>query len=233
MRIITITDMRRRVRCLREQESAPQNTAFIESANVLSTSGRVHDIKRLIESMVTSNANIPFRSYAKLYDALVERGTISDIEKIGIFIAEEAMPKVRDATQTLQLIHRRLGRTKSKVGNTSYMHKAQENLQNTLATINTSSGQPYTSLNPDDAPSISPEEIAANEAYHMMYDSMNIYSHCDRVLENYDRISKRFNLEILFNENTRANGIYDTVVELCNLIDTYNMPITVKFNTVI
>lgn len=237
MRMITISDVRRRIRGFREQEATLSNAIFIESANTLSQSGRSNDIKRLIESMTSSNVVIPFRSYMKLYDALVEKGNISDIKKIGTYIAEEATPKVRDAAQTLQLIHRRLGRTKSKVGNTSYVHKAQDALQDALAaaaTSSNSSGELYTT--PGTTIHVSGQETpeeAANECYRMMYENMEVYSHCDRVLENYDRISKRFNLEILFNENTRLNGVYDTIVELCTRIDTYNMPTAVKFNTVL
>lgn len=237
MRMITITDIRRRIRGLREQETTLSNAIFIESANTLSKSGRSNDIKRLIESMTSSNAIIPFRTYMKLYDALMEKGNVSEIKKIGTFIAEEAMPKVRDAHQTLQLIHRRLGRTKSKVNNTSYIHKAQNELQDSLVKIaadTAPSGELYST--PGTAVYVSNQETpeqAANECYRMMYENIEIYSHCDRVLENYDRISKRFNLEILFNENTRKNGIYDTIVELCTRIDTYNMPTAVKFNTVI
>lgn len=237
MRLITITDVRKRIRCIREQETTLSNAIFIESANVLSQSGRSNDIKRLIESMTSSNVSIPFRTYMKLYDALVEKGNISEIKKIGTFIAEETMPKVRDASQTLQLIHRRLGRTKSKVNNTSYIHKAQNELQDSLAKASADtapSGELYSA--PGTTVHVSSQETpeeAANECYRMMFENIEIYSHCDRVLENYDRISKRFNLEILFNENTRKNGIYDTIVELCARIDTYNMPTAVKFNTVI
>lgn len=236
MRMITISNVRKRIQGLRKQESTLSNAIFIESANVLSQSGRINDIKRLIENMASSNTVIPFRTYMRLYDALVEKGNISDIKKMGSFIAEEAMPKVRDAAQTLQLIHRRLGRTKSKAGNTSYVKKAQNAFQDALPS--TASGSNANGLYSAPGTTVyvsgqeTPEE-AANECYRMMYESMEVYSHCDRVTENYDKISKRFNLEILFNENTRLNGVYDTVVELCNLIDTYNMPTAVKFNTVI
>ena len=33
-----------------------------------------------------------------------------------------------------------------------------------------------------------------------------------------NRISKRFNLEKLFENNTKFNGVEDTVVELCNRV---------------
>ena len=167
MRLITIIDIRRRIRGLREQETTLSNAIFIESANSLSQSGRSNDIKRLIESMTSSNAVIPFRAYMKLYDALTEKGNVSEIKKIGTFIAEETMPKVRDASQTLQLIHRRLGRTKSKAGNTSYIHKAQNELHDSLtkaAASTTPSGALYST--PDTIVHVSTQEApeeAANE----------------------------------------------------------------------
>jgi len=234
MRMITIHDMQRRINGLREleSESTLSNTTFIESANALSKSGRSQDIVRLIESMAKSSSDIPFRYYMKLYDALLEQGSMSISKKMAGFVNNEVMPKVRDAMQTLHLIHRRLGKTKSKAGNTSYIHKSQENLQTSITSPLTSTGQLYTPPGSTVHVSHQADEVA-NEAYQAMYDSLFIYSHCDRVLENYDRISKRFNLEMLFNENTRQNDVYDTVVELCGFIDTYNMPTDIKFNTVI
>ena len=74
---------------------------------------------------------------------------------------------------------------------------------------------------------------AIKNAYETIQESVIIYSNCDRMLENYNNISKRFNLEILINENTKINGVIDTVVELCNRIDTYDIPDNVKFNTII
>ena len=74
---------------------------------------------------------------------------------------------------------------------------------------------------------------AAIIAYERMLENSIVYDNCDRLINNYNNISKRFNLEILFNENTKANGVRDTVVELCNRIDTYEIPNQVKFNSVI
>lgn len=53
---------------------------------------------------------------------------------------------------------------------------------------------------------------------------------CDRVIENYNSISKRFNIDRTIRENASL-GVYDTVFEVCKLIDTYEMPLRVKYNT--
>ena len=71
------------------------------------------------------------------------------------------------------------------------------------------------------------------EAYELILDKCIIVENCDRLIENYNNISRRFNLEVLFNENTRKYGVYDTVIKLCNKIETYNIPDEVKYNSII
>jgi hypothetical protein len=50
-----------------------------------------------------------------LYDLLIEEGSSGSIRKMGRYIAEDAVPKVRDSKATASLIKRRLGRLKTKL----------------------------------------------------------------------------------------------------------------------
>lgn len=206
MRQILIADVNRRLNGLSKINSASsQSRLFSEGARSIINTKRVVDIKRFIESAGKGNSEVPFSLIMELFDALTENGTVSDISKMGHYIAENVTHKVRDAKQSESVIRRRLTR-----------------LQNKLKAPSTST--PKIQINKDKA---------IKEAYENMLEKVIIYRNCDRVLENYNTISKRFNLEAVINENTRMNGVYDTVVELCNRIDTYEMPNITKFNTVI
>lgn len=210
MKQVTISDIHQRLQGLQSVSSASAGrTFYIESSNLKTT--RTQDIKRIIENAVNSNQDVPFYTYLELFDTLASRNSPSDIEKMGTYIAENAVPKIRDAKQTQILLKRRLARIKGKLNNKS-LEKQKEAINQGLPDI---------------------VHVKTENAYNEMLEKAIICSHCDRVIENYNKISKRFNLDLLFTENTRVNGVYDTVVELCNRIDTYSMANYVKFNTVI
>ena len=168
---------------------------------------RPQDIKRFIETV-----NAPFGTYLDVYESLIETGNVSDIKKLGDYLIEEALPKTRDAKQTQTLIKRRLGSLKRKIDKKINDATKQKKVQ---------------------VKHIEQKQHAVAEAYENMLDELTTIIHCDRILENYNKVSKRFNLELLFNENARINGVKDTVLELCHRIDTYQMPDHVKFNTII
>lgn len=181
-----------------------EQSKFLEHANIT----RPQDVKRFIET-----TNVPFGTYLDLYESLIESGiSVSDIKKLGMYLTEEALPKTRDAKQTQTLIKRRLGSLKRKISS-----KIQDTTKKKPAVVK----------------QIKQKQETVTEAYENMLNSLTTIIHCDRILENYNKISKRFNLELLFNENTRVNGVQDTVLELCHRIDTYQMPDYVKFNTII
>lgn len=212
MRNVTITDIHNRLNSLAAISNSDIKTAniFVESANGLVHNGRVSDIKRLIESAASSNHEIPFFTYMELFDSIVDKGTVSEVNSIGSVITEKAVTKTRDAKHTLTLIRRRLSRAKNKLK--SNVYKSLDSIKSKYQTS---------------------KHEAAISALEAMEEKAIICINCDRVIENYNKISKRFNLELLFNENIRINGVTDTVIELCRRIDTYSMPDTVKFNTII
>lgn len=217
MRQLTISDVRRRLNNLKT--SSTIDSSIVEGAR-LNAGGSVSDIKRTIEKCVKSNSDVPFSTYLNLYESLIDHcdSTVSEVEKMGSYLNEEAATKVRTSKEVQSLIKRRLTRMKNKSPNAIFKAMQKSKM-----------------AKPGEY--ISKKQSAKTETAISMYESfletLEINDECDRILENYNRVSKRFNLEILFNENTRVNGVYDTVVELCSRIDTYNMPTQVKFNTVI
>lgn len=73
------------------------------------------------------------------------------------------------------------------------------------------------------------------ETYDNIYKSITIVNECDRIIRNYNNISKRFNIEKVLNEGFiyKDDGISfkESINVLCQLVDTYNMNIPAKFTT--
>lgn len=203
---INMHDFRKRIQGLKNK---PSLDYLLENYNSLKKLNS-NNIKVYIEKCIKSNSSVPIYVYMNLFDSLVENGTVSDINKIGNLIINEQLPKARDAKNTLSLLKGRLTRLQNK---TKPKNKANPNI-----------------------PSSSNNNVKTETAikmYEKMIDKMNTYDYCDNVLENYNTISKRFNIDYLFEENTRINGVQDTVFELCKMIDTYSIPDSVKFSTII
>lgn len=224
MKQAQVKDINNRLHCLTKinnAQSQNKNRSFLEGAQFVLKQNRPGDIKRHIEAAAYSNREVPFYAVMELFDALAINGTPSDISKMASIIAENIVPKTRNAKEMQTLMKRK---------NTSIAHKVYANYDrkdgHTSGGINSSKAVA-------DQKKAEQNTAAIKEGYQTILDEINICIACDRVLENYNRISKRFNLEYLINENTKHNGVKDTIVELCTRIDTYEMPNAVKFNTVI
>lgn len=219
MNTITIADVNARLCGLRYDTNANVNT-LNESMRVALESTRVEDVKRHIHNFSNYTNQVPFYSFIKLFESMVEKGSCSDIVSMGNYIAENVVPKVRDAKSTNSLLKGRL---------TRMMHKVTNPIKDAFAdALNAFKITP-----PISSTSTTNKDDAVAEAFIAMLNKSTIMLHCDRVLENYNNISKRFNLDRLFVEDSRYISPGDIVIELCNKIDTYDMPTAIKFNTVI
>lgn len=62
---------------------------------------------------------------------------------------------------------------------------------------------------------------------NMINEAINKMGICDRILNNNETISRRFNFNKIINEST---NVHKCVLELCSMIDTYSVPTHVKYN---
>lgn len=239
---VTISDIRKRLNALSTNYDAPSTKTFVEGARNIAKTGRPSEIKRCIESGIKSKVDAPYYVYMELFQALVENGKPSEIAKMGDYLNENMVNRTRTAAELSQLIKRRSsGYFKRRAHDTA--NETLEDLQAALQPqpVQVSTPAAITPTSPTSTmrdsgsgnSDLTSQEEAALNAYGKMYNTCIKNIHCDRVLENYNRISKRFNLDLIINENTRINGIQDTIIELCKFVDTYSMPTAVKFNTVI
>ena len=109
MGAITITDIRNRIRGL-QSESVDMSSKAIDSV----TKSQPKQILNYMERVISNNKSPNISICMEMFDALSEKGSLSEINKAGNLIVNEVVNKVRDAKQTQTLIKMRLTRTKNK-----------------------------------------------------------------------------------------------------------------------
>ena len=138
----------------------------------------------------------------------------------------ESITKVRDANQFKNYIQRKMalhkGRVKNKVANA--VDKVHSDIKNVAKTAisNIASAVPGSSGDGG--------EQAAHETLNMMYKVACENVTYDRIIKNYEKIGKRFDIDKIVIEKvfTKADAVRETA-RICKLIDTYNMSSINKF----
>jgi hypothetical protein len=137
----------------------------------------------------------------------------------------ESITKVRDANQLKNYLQRKMalhkGRVKNKVSN--IVDKVHNDIKNGAKTAvsNIASAVPGNSGD---------GEQAAHETLNMMYKVACENVTYDRIIKNYEKISRRFDFDKIVIERvfTKDDAVRETA-RICKLIDTYNMSSINKF----
>ena len=137
----------------------------------------------------------------------------------------ESITKVRDANQFKNYLQRKMalhkGRVKNKVSN--IVDKVHNDLKDGVkkAASNIASAVPGNSGD---------GEQAAHETLNMMYKVACENVTYDRIIKNYEKIGKRFDIDKIVIEKvfTKDDAVRETA-RICKLIDTYNMSSINKF----
>ena len=246
MKKIGIVDVRTRLRNIPEGDvNYNRSAVYREQADKAIASGFPSRIIFCIESGIgDTSGSMSEDTMMDLFDALGEVGTESQIRKYGALIMNEYVSKTRDASETLKYMKQKLGRAKSKIttkiqnnfddlwdATNSTIGSAKDNFKkntepykNAIANAKTRAKQAGKKL-------ASKKEEAVVAAYEAMVEQATKIVSIDRILENYNKLSKRFNIDRIIQENTVCNDVADTCVEVCNLVDTYDMPVKARYNT--
>lgn len=141
----------------------------------------------------------------------------------------ESITKVRDANQFKNYLQRKMalhkGRVKNKVANV--VDKVHNDVKDQLK----KAAGNIASLVPSTGGSGEGEgQAAQQETLNMMYKVACENVTYDRILKNYDKISRRFDFDKIVIENvlTKKDAVKETTT-ICKLIDTYDMPAISKF----
>lgn len=178
-----------------------------------------------------------------LFDRLSEVGTEGQIKSAGNIICNEYVAKTRNAKDTQTNLRKKLGRITGKVTNKVYnniqdvmdsikgaVNGAQNNFKKNTDQIKSS----VSSVTGKGKPVSKKEkkQEAVKEAYIKMEAMATRMYQADRMIKNYDKFSKRFNIDRLIQENVYVNGIDDTVISICGFMETYNIPDEQRFSMV-
>ena len=243
--MITIRDIHNRLKLLPESAAVGKRYhRFNERAEQVIAKGNPQEIMKLIESGVADDTNsVVLETMLDLYDALYETGNLFNITSYAELIAEKYVSKSRDAKETQTNLKRKIGRVKTAVntkvnGNIEditaaikkAIHGAQANLKTNTAQIQ-SNVKKGLGKDKEEAKKQAAKNEAFIEGYQKMLDAATKAIYCDRILENYNKLSKRFNIDRIIQENIYMNGIDDTIISICHFVDTYDMPAKVRYNT--
>lgn len=235
---ITMTDIRHRLSKVGTQYSKP---ATINTQRLYEQAIRGHqaNVVRRVLSSWESLAETDISSLSKLldvFDVVAESKNIGLLRTMTTEICENVIPKVRNGMETNNLVKHRTSRFKTKV-QTKIQNKIND-IENLIDGTKISDAQAAVSVvqqqktvaqaNGERDNGI--EQTPQEECYNKLMEAADKVVSCDRVIENYNSISKRFNIDRTIRENCSL-GVYDTVFEVCKLIDTYEMPLRVKYNT--
>ena len=174
--------------------------------------------------------------YLELFQTICDLGHTGQIIEAAQIISEGPIQKSRDSKQTRTLIKRKIGHIKSKLttkvkNRVSNVIEDMNNIGKSIQNNTKNNMAKITGTNNSQNQKQIQKENTIISACDSINESVNKLIHCDRIIQNYNNLSKRFNLDKIVKENY-INGIYDTTAIICRLVDTYNMSTKIKLNSV-
>ena len=232
---VGIKDINNRIRLLNSNIISEPNVHLLESVyrndsfSVKNAEQAIYKWRNLNEDGDVNAFLEALNIYSDMCNSKSSNGLLNTL---GNYIISEAN-KVRDADQLKRSLKMRLGRLNNKVTTkvsnkfdsvTSAVQRSISNLTNTLpsSTIKT----PVTTTSSGGSDEVSMESYVLLSAYEVA--SKN--SSCDRIIENYKKINKRYGVDQIIAEMTDSTEIYEVSMRIANFMDTYNLPFKDKYS---
>jgi len=223
---ITYNDISKRIRNKGNKitGSAIIPRLYTES-NVFCTDNAIHSIMNW-ESLA-ENSNEAFNKALDIFEEVCANENASTIKTCSAFLVEN-VDKVRDASQLMRSFKHRISHQKSKAKAkiTAGYKPVNSAISDSINAINkalSSKGVAVTT-------SITNSNQATEESFNALIDQCQKIQECDRIIENYSKISKRFNIDKIVSEVTNVDDIYFAVMEITECIDTYTIPFKNKYS---
>ena len=229
-----------------------KRSSYINNSNMNEEYARYHNkTKMLLESNVDRFSDKKFilqhwqslnedqtECFKIVIDMLEEaynKDNFNDFKYIKSYIVNEVAPTVRDAKQTSRYLKYKTTRIKNKI--TEKLKKNVEDMKqaskSTVQSIKASDAKTVETVKNNVKKSLGKEDV--HKAYIEILDILDKYNHCDRILENANKIQKRFNIMNMI-ESTDISEDYKLSVlvdSICECINTYDIDFSTKFNSVI
>lgn len=243
--IIKLVDINKRLKALSESISMTNNT--IDSVyNLAVKTGKYSSIITCLEQWYRlPGRTIEDRAYKAiaLLDRLSEsKASKYQIDRCADIINEAIVLKFRDADALQRSLSSKIGwfnrKVKIAVGTTFGTAGVDDSIQNIINKVNdiennahTNNSSTAVAADTGEVNDIGADFVNMESAYLSILEQTTKMVHIDRILKNYNEISKRFNMDKVITETYRDENIQDTILTVCNLIDTYNTSNSVKLNT--
>lgn len=239
---ISIRDIKRR-----ESNMIPKFVNVYESTSNITNQEFVNtetSIKKIHNwTKLNQDSNIAYECALEEFInlSLQESTSVSLINKEYNFLLEN-VDRPRSAEQLARSIKYRNSRLKTKI-QTKINNKLDvtSNMQNTIANLQKTLGQAGTGITAGVAKSTDVDTNDNNEenkneaalfaALESLQYEASKYGECDRIIRNYNKISKIFNLDSMVLEMVNDQDIYPTAYLIAKCIDTSTAPFKNKFNT--
>lgn len=220
--MIQIDDITKRSRYINNSNKKYEYSKFHNRIELLKESSNFSDKKFILQHWEGINED-QVECFKTVVDLLDESNNKNEFNYIKSYIINEIAPTVRDAKQTARYIKYKTTRMKNKI---------HEKLKKTVDDIKDNMPTPPTPVKKDAKPT-QPSEEEVREAYVQIFDTLEKYDHCDRILENTYNIQKRFNIMNMvdstdISDSAKLTALIDSI---CECINTYNEPFDVLFNT--
>jgi len=219
-----ITNIRKRQLELTKMRKTSDNYAGLY--DIVSENHNMTQAETVFKNILELDSNID-TAIMKSVDLLLELYKYNDPVVVNKHRQKvlESITKVRDANQFKNYLQRKMalhkGRVKNKVSN--IVDKVHNDIKNGAKTAasNIASAVPGNSGD---------GEQAAHETLNMMYKVACENVTYDRIIKNYEKIGKRFDIDKIVIEKvfTKDDAVRETA-RICKLIDTYNMSSINKF----
>lgn len=197
------------------------------------------------------NDDIRLNKVLEVFSIIVENDNDSNIKNAGNLIESKIIPKLRNAKQTNSLNNYKRGWIKHR--HTSMLNDTKDN-ESAVSRAKSNGGYLGNSLHPnrkykrdiygrkmgetkkasddnnnqenkDETPTV------AEECFDRFIQAAYINEQCDRVINNHNKLIKRYNLESMVrNCPTSDSSLQECMYNICGLIDTYDIPFGVKYS---
>lgn len=220
-----ITNIRKRQLELSKMRKTSDNYAGLY--NIVSENHNMTQAETVFKNILELDSNID-TAIMKSVDLLLELYKYNDPVVVNKHRQKvlESITKVRDANQFKNYLQRKMalhkGRVKNKVSN--IVDKVHNDIKNGAKTAASNIASAVPGSSGDGG------EQAAHETLNMMYKVACENVTYDRIIKNYEKIGKRFDIDKIVIEKvfTKDDAVRETA-RICKLIDTYNMSSINKF----
>lgn len=232
---VGIKDINNRIQLLNSNITSELNVNLLESVyrndsfSVKNAEYAIYNWRNLNEDGDVNAFLEALNIYSDMCNSKTSNGLLNTL---GTYIISEAN-KVRNADQLKRSLKMRLGRLNNKITTkttnkfdsvTNAVQRSISNLTNTLpsSVIKT----PMTTTSSGGSDEVSMESYVLLSAYGVA--SKN--NSCDRIIENYKKINKRYGVNQIIAEMTDSTEIYEVSMRMANFMDTYNLPFKDKYS---